>query len=181
MIWEFVHVLYRILLWILVVLLVLMMFGKIRMEQPVFEHDDERVELKPSWFVFLFDGLVSILLLLGIASYLHRRTGLLANLFPFCFGIWALGSISDLPATIVICSEGLEQVYWLRRNKRISWDKIVEIESSPKSRLVIIKSSDGSKITHSAFLSGRARLLLEIKKYCGDQLPQDFPREKYEK
>jgi hypothetical protein len=93
------------------------------------------------------------------------------------YGLAAVALILDLPASIVVSAEGLEQIYWFRRRKRIRWNDIVEIESGQKDGTVTITSADGTKIVHSRFLADRRRFLLELKQYCGDELPQDFPRE----
>jgi hypothetical protein len=93
------------------------------------------------------------------------------------FGLGALAFLIELPATIVAGSDGLEQVYWFRRNKRIGWGEIVEINTGEKSRVVTITGADGTKIIHSRQLTDRPRLLLELKRHCGDNLPPDFPCE----
>ncbi len=92
-------------------------------------------------------------------------------------GLLVVLFLADFPGTIVTTSEGLEQLYWLRRNKRIQWRDIVEVNTGAKSRTVTITGSDGTKIVHSTQLADRPRLLLELKQYSGDNLPPDFPRE----
>jgi hypothetical protein len=90
----------------------------------------------------------------------------------------AVTSLIELPATIVTNSGGIEQTFWLRKNKRIRWKGVVEINTGEKIHTVTITSADGTKIIHSSQLADRARLLLELKQHCGDSLPPDFPRER---
>lgn len=98
---------------------------------------------------------------------------------PF-FLAMAIYGLLNLPGTIVVSGEGIEQQYWLRKNKRIRWGNIVEIDSDPKDRRVTIQAADGTKIDHSFFHSGRQRFLQELKQHCGSELPEDFPREPLE-
>lgn len=82
-----------------------------------------------------------------------------------------------VPETILVGPEGLEQVFWFSRNKRIRWGEIVEINTGEKSEMITIKSAKGTTIVHSKRLPDRERLLREISQHCGDELPSDFPRE----
>ena len=79
-------------------------------------------------------------------------------------------------AAVVIAVDGLEEVYWLRRRKRIQWKGIVEISTGEKSRTITITGADGTRIVHSPQLPDRPQLLLELKNLCGENLPPDFPR-----
>jgi hypothetical protein len=83
----------------------------------------------------------------------------------------------SFPAKIIVASGGLQQVSWLWKNKRISWEDIVEINTGEKSRMVTITDSDGTKIVHSRVLPDRPRLLIELRHHCGENLPLDFPHE----
>ena len=85
--------------------------------------------------------------------------------------------LCSFPGTVVITGSCLQQVYWFRRNKRIRWQEIVEINTGEKSHTVIITGADGTKIVHVRQLADRRRLLLELKNHCGEELPPDFPRE----
>lgn len=93
------------------------------------------------------------------------------------FALVAIGIVTSFPGTIVIDSEGLQQTFWLWKNKRIRWANIIEINTGEKSRTVTIAGADGTKIIHSRQLPDRPRLLRELKQHCGEQLPDDFPRE----
>jgi hypothetical protein len=81
------------------------------------------------------------------------------------------------PDTIIVKADGLEQIAWLRRRRQIRWADIVEINTGEKGRTVSIIGADGTKIVHSRQLPDRPRLLMELKKHCGENLPSDFPRE----
>lgn len=84
---------------------------------------------------------------------------------------------ASFPATIILSTDGLQQVSWLWKDKRIGWSEIVEINTGEKSRTVTVTGADGTKIVHSRQLSDRPRLISELKHHCGHSLPQDFPQE----
>jgi hypothetical protein len=69
------------------------------------------------------------------------------------------------------------QISWPGRNRRIRWAEIAEINTGEKSRTVTITGGNGTKIIHTRSLPDRPRLLMELKHYCGENLPPDFPRE----
>jgi hypothetical protein len=87
--------------------------------------------------------------------------------------VCSLAMITTLPGTIVVTDEGLEQVYWFRRRIRLPWDRIVEVKLNP--RTVAIHGEEGTKIVHTGQQVDRARLLVEIKHHCGEELPPEFP------
>jgi hypothetical protein len=89
----------------------------------------------------------------------------------------ALMFLFAIPGKVVVSEDGIEEVHWLRKRKRILWKDIVEIESGQKDRMVTITGADGTRIIHSCFLADRPRLLMELKRHCGHELPPDFPRE----
>jgi hypothetical protein len=90
-----------------------------------------------------------------------------------------LASLCSIPATLIVSSDGMEQIYWFWRNKKIRWDEIVEINTGErgKSSTVTVLGAGGTKIIHSGQLPDRPRFLLELKQHCGENLPPDFPRE----
>jgi len=102
---------------------------------------------------------------------------LLSVVTAVCFASIAIALLTSFPGTILIDSRGLQQKFWARRNKRIRWADIVEINTGERSRTVAITGTDGTKIVHSRQLPDRQRLLWELKQHCGEQLPADFPRE----
>jgi Bacterial PH domain len=141
-------------------------------------HSDGRVEFGRNgfaylaWILFTIDFAWSAIKDLASSK---PSPHLLVN--GACLGLLALLLLFSFPGTVALTSDGLEEVYWLRRNKRIQWRDIVEINTGEKSRTVTITGADGTRIVHSAQLADRARLLLELKQHCGDSLPPDFPRE----
>jgi hypothetical protein len=92
-------------------------------------------------------------------------------------GLFALVLFTMIPATIVVGDQGLVQQYWLARSPSLGWKEIVEIDTGKLGQTVTIKSSGGTKITHSFQLADRPRFLDELKRRCGEELPEDFPRE----
>jgi hypothetical protein len=139
---------------------------------------DDRVEFSQDQ-IALWGWLLIIVYMAWLAvGTLMKSHGNLWDFFiPTCIGLMALSFLFSLPGTVVVSDDGVEQIYWFRRHKRICWMDIVEIESGPRDLLVTITGADGTKIVHSRFLADRPRLLLELKRRCGDELPPDFPRE----
>jgi|ERR1035438_4302558 hypothetical protein len=170
LIWV-VHLLF----WIAIGLIVFGMRGNRR---PAKVLNSERVEFAPNWIVVWAWMLVYLRMAFFAANYLKQ--GLEK---PWDLATGALFSIAlfvvlfYFPETIAVTGEGVEQVYWLRKNKRIRWEEIVEVNSGKRDKVVTITGSDGTKIIHSRQLADRARFLQELKEHCGEKLPLDFPRE----
>jgi hypothetical protein len=85
-----------------------------------------------------------------------RRMGgnLLSVVTAVCFASIAIALLTSFPGTILIDSRGLQQKFWARRNKRIRWADIVEINTGERSRTVTITGTDGTKIVHSRQFAG---------------------------
>ena len=155
-----------------------MLFRKAEAQRPARICGDGRVEFTRSGFAYLLWILLAAdLAWWAIRELLFSKGRPLALMKGVALGLSAAMLLFDLPGTIFITSGGLEQSYWLRRNKRILWKDILEINTGEKGHIVTVTSADGTKIVHSAELADRARLLLELKQHCGDDLPPDFPRE----
>lgn len=98
----------------------------------------------------------------------HLLNAAILGWFAFWLFTW-------FPGTIIVSDYGLEEVRWFWKHKRISWKDIVEVNTGNKHRIVTITGEDGAKIVHSGLLVDRPRLLLELKRHCGANLPPDFP------
>lgn len=146
-------------------------------DRPVKELSDGRVVLRSNWLGLSWFGMLITILPTSLLSYLRGHPNWLVTA-PVCF--FAGSVLFMIPGTITLGSEGLQEHFWLWKDKRIRWGDIVEIESDPKGRSLTIKAVDGKRIVHSSFLSGRPRLLREIKTHCGENLPADFPCEPLE-
>jgi hypothetical protein len=120
---------------------------------------------------------IALLARLAMSVLTHSHREPLQLVAAVGLGLGTLSLLFSLPGTVVITAGGLEQIYWLRKNKRICWKDIVEIETGVKSRIVTTTGADGTKIIHSDQLADRPRFLLELKQNCGNDLPPDFPRE----
>jgi len=83
----------------------------------------------------------------------------------------------DFPGNILAGPDGLEQVFWIGRNRFILWNEIVEINTGDKISMIKIKSGNSVTIVHSWLLPDHARLLWEIQQHCADELPPEFPGE----
>ena len=137
-----------------------------------------RVEFAPDDLALWAGPLTVIILIWSAAKALmHSHTRPWDFLNPACFGFLALMFLVSFPGTIVVSNDGLEQIYWFAKNKRIKWKEIEEIDVKKNGGSVIVTGVNETKIIHTGELTDRARFLLELKQHCGDNLPPDFPRE----
>ena len=79
----------------------------------------------------------------------------------------------NLPGTVVVAHDGIEQHFWLRGEKRIRWGEIAEIKNRKSAGRLTIIGSDGTKIVYSEKLGDRPRFLEEIEKHAPGRLPLD--------
>jgi hypothetical protein len=121
--------------------------------------------------------LMVYLVYVTVSLAMHTGRSPFNVLMAVCFGIGTVGAATLFPGSIIVKGDGLQQVSWLWKNKRVRWEDIVEINTGAKSRIMTITGCDGTKIVHTSVLPDRTRLLLELRHYCGDNLPSDFPRE----
>ena len=175
MIWKILFWISHLLFWGALAWIVFGFFGNRRSARVL---KDGRIEFSLHLLTILAWLYVLVFIAISVSKGFMQGQG---SLWHFVFftglGLTVIGMIFDYPASIVVSEEGLEQLYWFHRRKRIRWEDIVEIESGQKSHTVTITAADGTKIVHTGYLADRPRLLPEIKKHCGDQLPTDFPRE----
>lgn len=137
-----------------------------------------RIEFAPSRMELAAWAVIFISLMIGtIDSFRHSQGQILNLLSAAAPALLVLVVVSYVPGTIIITADGLQQIYWLSRNKRIRWEEIVEINTGKKNRNVTITGANRTKIIHSSPLPDRARFLGELKRHCGEDLPPDFPRE----
>lgn len=135
---------------------------------------DGKVTFPPSWASFV-SGLVMVGYLLesAVRHLLHSRGVRAQWLIQGLLVAGALALLSTMPATIVVTEEGLEQRYWFRRRVKLSWDAIVEVKLAPHT--VTIRGENGTRIIHTGQQVDLARLLVELKHHCGNDLPPEFP------
>jgi hypothetical protein len=139
---------------------------------------DGRVGFPPDRFAYRELPLVVVSTAFATMEALHHRIHSTDQLFfSAAIGFAVLAQLFSFPGTIVVTREGLEQIYWLRPEKRIRRCEIAEIKTSKSRGAVVITSGDGTKIVHSFHLVDRRLLLQELKEHCGSELPPDFPRE----
>jgi Bacterial PH domain len=177
MIWS--HLIARLVFLIGFVVVMLLFFGNNHDRQGKARfRNDGRIEFTQNGRAFW--GWLLVTAYLGYAAIhrlQHSHGRPLDLLISVCVGTVALTLSFSLPGTIAVTADGVEQVFWLRKNKYVRWADIVEINTGEKSRTVTILGADGTKIVHSRQLADRSRLLLELKQHCGENLPPDFPRE----
>ncbi len=170
----------RVVFWPCMAYVVAGMVGWVRVDRGAKNLPGNRVKFGPNWIGFACFGVIITMIPATVKMFWYLRWGLLDLVTSVGMAIGLVGVLLELPGTITVSDQGLEQQYWFGRNKRIRWSDIVEIDSGPKDRRVTIKATDGTRIDHSFLLSGRARLLQELKQHCGSELPEDFPREPLE-
>lgn len=158
--------------WVVFVLVVVTPFTGNRRSARVL---DGRIELGPSRIdLYTWPMLGAYLFFAAMNRLKHSLGKPLDFVTAASLGLLAFMFLFSSPGKIVITDDGLQQIYWFRRNKRIQWDEIVEIRTSKKGEVVTIVSADGTKIVHSPQLADGPLLLQEIKRYCSDNLPPDF-------
>jgi Bacterial PH domain len=170
----------RALFWACIAYVVADMFGWVRVDRGAKELPGNRVKFGPNWTGFACLGVIVTMIPATVRMFWHLRWGLLDLVMPVGMSILLVGFLLELPGTITVSDQGLKQQYWFGRNKRIGWSDIAEIHSGPKDRSIAVTGTDGTRIGHSFFHSGRGRLLKELKQHCGSELPEDFPREPLE-
>jgi hypothetical protein len=154
-----------------------LMFGKSAENRPAKELSDGRVEFAPAPYAF-WSWLIAILPSVStVWMTLHREINTPLQLLNSGVIVFlALSHIFMFPETIVASREGLEQDYWLWKNRHIRWEEIVEIELDKKASRLTVKGGDGTRVIYSPRLAGFSRLLREIRQYCAENLPPEFPR-----
>jgi len=139
---------------------------------------DGSVEFTPNRRSFLaWPILVAYMVYATLSRGMHIQGSPVKLMIAVLVGILTTMFAVSFPETIIVTSDGLRQVCWLWKNKRLRWKDIVEINTGEKARTVTIAGSDGTKIVHSHILPDRARLLIELRHHCGENLPSDFLQE----
>lgn len=174
---KFILEIDRLLFWLLMALLLGGFVFKIRGERPPKDLGNCKLELRLNWFGSAMYSLIAVSIPNMAKAFVFKPSLNLPIFLSIAAGlIVALLATTDFPGGIVLGPEGLEQRHWLRRNIHILWKDIVEVESE-RGGSITIKSSNGARIIHTIFLSGRSLLLRELKLHCGDELPANFPGE----
>ena len=177
MIWKTIQWIIHLLFWIAVVLV---LAGMLKNRGAAKILTGGQIEFAPRWFVVWAWIFLVLRMIFIVPNYLKQGLGK-----PWDFvigaslGVAVLGFLCEIPGTLIVSSGGIEQVFWLWRNKKMRWDEIVEINTGEKSKgsTVTVMGADGTKIVHSGQLPDRPRFLLELRQHCGENLLPDFPRE----
>ena len=179
MIWKhFSWIARELSVWILTAAVLISFWGGADKQRKARALQDGRIEFTPNRRSFWAWPLLVLYLTYATISHLMHIHGRPLNLMvAVSLGILTVMIAFPFPEKIIVTADGLEQVSWLWKNKRIRWADIVEINTGKKSRTVTITGADGTKIVHSRQLPDRPRLLMELKQHCGENLPSDFPRE----
>ena len=84
----------------------------------------------------------------------------------------ALILLAAFPGSVIASNEGLQQVYWLRKKRKIAWTDVSRIAIDEKRNRVTI-TGKGAKIVFMRQLPDKARLIAELGRHCGDKLPAE--------
>jgi hypothetical protein len=117
--------------------------------------------------------MIAFLLESAVRHLLRNHTAVMDCVAQGALIVGAIALLTMRPATIVVTDQGLEQLYWFRRRVKLSWDEISEVKLN--ARTVTIQGENGIRIVHTGQQVDRARLLVELKHHCGDDLPPEFP------
>jgi len=173
MIWKVIHWSVSFFFWIALALLIASIVSNRR---PATVRADGNVKFAPRWFGVW--ALIYVAIRMGFITWGYLRHGLgqpLTFATGVLLGLASVGLVFALPGTVLVTDSGLEEAFWLRRNKRIRWEEIVEINTERRGSAVTVIGFDKTKIIHSSQLPDRPRFLLEIRQHCCDNLPEDFP------
>lgn len=172
MIWKLLTGFLILLFGFVIVWMAFSLFGSRRPARVI---NEGRIEFAPSRLaIWAWLYIIGFLATPAIKELTHHHGNQWAPMVVTCFGLAALSIVSSFPETIAVTDEGLEQIYWLQKNKRIRWDEIEEIKAE-RWGTITITGKDGTRIAHNVFLADRPRFLQEIKEHCGDELPPEFP------
>ena len=82
---------------------------------------------------------------------------------------WIVFSIWQLPGTIVVADEAIEQKYWLRQNRRITWKSSIEVLSRTvyqKRLAILVRGPDGQEVVHTPYHVGRNQFIAALRQHC---------------
>ncbi len=175
---HFVSIARELLAFALPTVVVLAVWGRADKQRKAILLQDGNVEFTPNRRSFVaWPILIAYMIYATLSQGMHIQGSPLKLMVVVLVGILTVMLAGSFPGKIIVASDGLQQVCWLWKNKRIRWADIVEINTGGKDRTVTIASSDGTKIVHSHTLPDRARLLIELRQHCGENLPSDFLQE----
>jgi hypothetical protein len=136
---------------------------------------DGNLELAPNKRSFVaapvFAGL---LVYLGVMMFMSR---LPLQIRVVGAGFWLVPAaiiLAVFPATILVSDEGVKQVYWLWKAKRIAWKNVAQVAFDKKRQRLTIATTSGTRIVHSRQLPDRARLIAELEKHCESKVPAEL-------
>jgi Bacterial PH domain len=175
---HFIEIARGLLFLTLTVALLMCLWGSSDKQRKARPLEEGRIEFTPNRRAFWAWPVLVVYLIYATIHRLMHIDGRPYNILILVTFIMATAMIAaPFPASIIVTADGLEQVSWLWKNKRIRWADIVEVNTGGASHTVTITSADGTKIIHSSQLPDRSGLLMAIKNHCGENLPSDFPRE----
>jgi hypothetical protein len=133
---------------------------------------DGQLEFAPNRKNFVATPMfVAFLVYLGVTMYESKMP---SGISMFGTGFWlvlAAVILTAFPATILANDEGLKQVYWFWKPRRIAWKDISAVTFDEKKQKLTIKGQGGTKIVHTRQLPDRARLIAEIEKHSDGKVP----------
>jgi hypothetical protein len=130
-----------------------------------------QIEFAPNrrsyWGVYLFVAFLAYVTLSMVVNGLKEPGNLIGA--GLCT-VLALIVLAAFPGSILVSGDGVRQVYWLWKNKRVDWKDVARIAVDEKQGTVTITGARGTKIVHTRQLPDRTRLLEELQKHCGEKL-----------
>ena len=137
---------------------------------------DGGICFSPNRRSFWASPLLVAYLIYVLADMLRHLHGSVVNIMiAVLFGLLLFMIALSFPSTITATDNGLKQIAWLWHHKRIRWRDIVEVKVG--GGMVKVTGADGTRIVHTHELPDGVRLLMEIRRHCGENLPPDFPDE----
>lgn len=117
---------------------------------------------------------VGILVYLGATMFISKMPSHI-NLFGTAFWL-ALAAVilAAFPATIRTSDEGVKQLYWFWKPRKIAWKEIDAVTFDEKKQKLTIKGHGGAKIVHTRQLPDRTRLIAELERHCEGKVPVEL-------
>jgi len=121
--------------------------------------------------------LICIPMLLYWAIMAWIKLDIASNYLALIYGICdvvakgglGIGLLISLPGKLIVTADGIEQQFWVKSNRQVSWGQIATIIVGEYR--VEVAAANGKKVVHERFHLDREGFLSELKKYC---IEKDF-------
>jgi len=104
----------------------------------------------------------------GVFFYFNwQRSGRISAPFTAIFVVLMLFLVSQLPGTIVLTTNGIEQRFWFLRKKTIQYPEVMAIQRTQAGRALTVLGDNRVRITHTPNHSDQAGFLKALEERTG--------------